>query len=146
MPTIRLGRADIYYEEYGSGFPLLLFAPGGMRSSIGFWARSSWNPIETLADRFRVIAMDQRNAGRSSAPITAADGWHTYAADHIALMDHLDIDRAHVLGGCIGGPYCFGVMQAAPERVTAAVLQQTIDTTARTGRRFMKCSTAGRTN
>ena len=126
MPTIRLGRADIYYEEYGDGFPLLLFAPGGMRSSIGFWARSSWNPIETLADRFRVIAMDQRNAGKSSAPITAADGWHSYAADHVALMDQLGIERAHVLGGCIGGPYCFGVMQAAPERVTAAVLQQPI--------------------
>ena len=41
-------------------------------------------------------------------------------------MDHLRIDRAHVLGGCIGGPYCLGVMQAAPERVAAAVLQQPI--------------------
>jgi pimeloyl-ACP methyl ester carboxylesterase len=126
MPTTRLGRADIYYEEYGSGFPLLLFAPGGMRSSIAFWARSSWNPIEALRDSFRVIAMDQRNAGRSTAPISANDGWQTYAADHVALMDHLGIDRTHVLGGCIGGPYCLGVVQAAPERVAAAVLQQTI--------------------
>jgi pimeloyl-ACP methyl ester carboxylesterase len=97
-----------------------------MRSAISFWARSPWNPIEALADRFRVIAMDQRNAGHSTAPIHSANGWHSYAADHIALLDHLGIERTHLLGGCIGGPYCLGVMQAAPQRVTAAVLQQPI--------------------
>jgi len=126
MPTISNGPARIYYEEYGSGHPLLLFAPGGMRSAIGFWARSPWNPIERLSDRFRVIAMDQRNAGRSTAPIHSNNGWHSYASDHVALMDALGIERAHVLGGCIGGPYCLGVAQAAPGRVTAAVLQQPI--------------------
>ncbi len=126
MPIADLRGTRLYYEEYGNGFPLLLFAPGGMRSAISFWARSPWNPIEALADRYRVIAMDQRNAGHSTAPIHSGNGWHSYAADHIALMDHLRIDRAHVLGGCIGGPYCLGVMQAAPERVAAAVLQQPI--------------------
>ncbi len=60
-----------------------------MRSAISFWARSPWNPIETLSDRFRVIAMDQRNAGHSTAPIHSGNGWHSYTADHIALMDHL---------------------------------------------------------
>jgi pimeloyl-ACP methyl ester carboxylesterase len=70
--------------------------------------------------------MDQRNAGKSSAPVSADDGWHTYTADHIALLDHLEIERCHVIGGCIGGPYCMGLIQAAPERVASAVLQQTI--------------------
>jgi pimeloyl-ACP methyl ester carboxylesterase len=126
MPIAELRGTRLYYEEYGQGFPLLLFAPGGMRSSIAFWARSPWNPIEALSDQFRVIAMDQRNAGHSTAPIHSSNGWHSYAADHIALMDQLGIERAHVLGGCIGGPYCLGVMQAAPARVTAAVLQQPI--------------------
>jgi pimeloyl-ACP methyl ester carboxylesterase len=126
MPTIQHDSVQLYYEEYGAGFPVLLFAPGGMRSSVEFWARSVWNPIEALANSFRVIAMDQRNAGRSTAPVSAADGWDSYAADHIALLDALAIERCHVLGGCIGGPYCLGVMQAAPERVAAAVLQQPI--------------------
>ena len=62
MPTIQHGDARLYYEEYGHGFPLLLFAPGGMRSALSFWARSPWNPIEALAGQFRVIAMDQRRA------------------------------------------------------------------------------------
>ncbi len=126
MPTIQHEGTRLYYEEHGHGYPLLLFAPGGMRSAIRFWANSPWNPIDTLADRFRVIAMDQRNAGHSTAPIHSSNGWHSYTTDHIALMDQLGIERAHVLGGCIGGPYCLGLMQAAPMRVTAAVLQQPI--------------------
>jgi pimeloyl-ACP methyl ester carboxylesterase len=126
VPQLERGDLTLHYEEAGEGFPILLFAPGGMRSAIGFWGRSPWNPIDALSPHFRVIAMDQRNAGRSRGPISADDGWHTYTADHLALLDHLGIDRCHLLGGCIGGPYCLGVMQAAPDRVAAAVLQQPI--------------------
>ena len=116
----------IYYEEHGQGFPLVLFAPGGMRSSIPFWDRAPFNPIREFRDEFRVIAMDQRNAGRSFAPVTASDGWHTYSADHLALLDHLGITRCHVMGGCIGGSFVLGLLQVAPSRVAAAVLQQPI--------------------
>jgi pimeloyl-ACP methyl ester carboxylesterase len=126
MPTFERDGATIYYEEYGEGFPVLLFAPGGMRSSIGAWRGSPFDPIETLKPSFRVIAMDQRNAGRSTAPVRPDDGWHSYTADHLALLDHLGIDKTHVLGGCIGGPYCLGAIEAAPERIASAVLQQTI--------------------
>jgi pimeloyl-ACP methyl ester carboxylesterase len=126
MPSFDRDDVSIYYEEYGQGFPLLLFAPGGMRSSIAHWEQSPWNPIAELAADFRVIAMDQRNAGRSRAPVAAGDGWHVYTADHVALLDQLGIERCHLLGGCIGGPYCLGLMQAAPDRVAAAVLQQPI--------------------
>jgi pimeloyl-ACP methyl ester carboxylesterase len=70
--------------------------------------------------------MDQRNAGRSVAPITAQDSWHSYTSDHLALLDQLGVERCHVLGGCIGGPYCLGVIEAAPARVASAVLQQSI--------------------
>ena len=74
MPVFERAGVSLYYEEYGSGYPLLLFAPGGMRSSIDFWRRSPFDPTAELAQDFRVIAMDQRNAGRSRAPISAADG------------------------------------------------------------------------
>lgn len=126
MPIFSKDGVSIYYETTGEGFPVLLFAPGGMRSAISYWTGAQWNPIEVLAPHFQVIAIDQRNAGKSSAPVTAADGWHSYTADHLNLLDHLGIDRCHLLGGCIGGPYCMGVMSTAPERVAATVLQQTI--------------------
>ena len=118
--------ARIYYEQHGTGFPVLLFAPGGMRSAIPFWEGSPFNPIVALSAHFRVIAMDQRNAGRSTAPISGEHGWHTYTADHLALLDHLDVERTHVMGGCIGGPYCLGLMRATAGRVASAVLQQSI--------------------
>jgi pimeloyl-ACP methyl ester carboxylesterase len=135
MPILQHAGTAIYYEEYGSGYPLLLFAPGGMRSQLENWRRSpsrpnepaAWmDPTSVLATHFRVIAMDQRNAGRSTGPITANDDWGTYAADHIALLDHLGIDRVHIMGGCIGSSFCLRLCRDVPNRISAAVLQNPI--------------------
>jgi pimeloyl-ACP methyl ester carboxylesterase len=126
MATFERGDLSLYYEEYGSGYPLLLIAPGGMRSVIDFWHRSPFDPTKEFACGFRVIAMDQRNAGKSRAPIGGADAWASYAADQLALLDHLAIERCHIMGGCIGSSYCLGLIQTAPERISAAVLQNPI--------------------
>lgn len=126
MPIFTRGGVKLYYEEHGKGFPLLLIAPGGMRSAISFWDKVSWNPIPQLSSHYRVIAMDQRNAGQSVAPIRATDSWPVYTEDQLALMDHLGVDRFHVAGMCIGGSYCMGLIQAAPQRVASAVLFQPI--------------------
>jgi pimeloyl-ACP methyl ester carboxylesterase len=126
MPVFERDNIKIYYEETGEGFPVLLFAPGGMQSTINYWHESKFNAIDELDSDFRVIAMDQRNAGQSVAPVSGCDTWDTYTRDHIALLDHLGIEKTHVMGGCIGGPYCLGMMKAAPGRVVAGVLQQSI--------------------
>jgi pimeloyl-ACP methyl ester carboxylesterase len=138
MPTFKRADVSIYFEEYGSGYPLLLFAPGGMRSNIEFWANSPFDPTKELAANFRVIAMDQRNAGKSTAPVTAADGWHTYTADHLALLDHLGIAQCHLMGGCIGASYSLGAIQAAPQRISAAILQNPIGLSPRNHDLFFK--------
>lgn len=117
------------YEEFGEGFPILTFAPAGLQSTIEVWSRPAApiNPTTEFATRFRVIAMDQRNAGgRSRAPITAQDGWHTYTGDHLGLLDHLRIDRCHLYGQCIGGSFILSLPKAQPERVASAVLAQPI--------------------
>jgi pimeloyl-ACP methyl ester carboxylesterase len=126
MPIWQQDEIKIHYETFGEGFPVLLFAPGGMHSTIDVWNRMPWNPIEVLSAHFRVIAMDQRNSGDSAAPISGSDGWATYAADHLALLDGLGIDRCHVLGCCIGGPYALGLIEADAERVAGVVLLQPI--------------------
>ncbi len=126
MAVFSRGDVHIHYDEAGDGFPVLLIAPGGMRSEVSFWNGTPWNPITQLASEYRVIAMDQRNAGRSTAPVSGDDGWATYADDQLALMDHLGIDRFHVAGMCIGGPYILGLIDAAPERVASGVVFQTI--------------------
>jgi pimeloyl-ACP methyl ester carboxylesterase len=134
MSMLKLKDAEIYFEEHGSGYPVLLFAPGGMRSRVEMWHAPMegpprvWNDwTKVLSDAgYRVIAMDQRNAGRSRGAIAADHGWHTYAADQLALLDHLGIARCHTLGGCIGSSFCLKLNEAAPHRVSAAVLQNPI--------------------
>ena len=129
MPIFTRPDAELYYEVHGSGFPILLFAPGGLKSAIEFWTRSGlpWmNPCTALSDRYAVVAMDQRNAGGSIADVKADHGWHTFANDHFALMDHLGFGKFHVMGGCIGGSYCFEAIEHDPARVASAVLQNPI--------------------
>lgn len=129
MPSIEHAGAHLYYEEFGSGFPILTFAPAGLASTIAVWSRpmAPINVTTELAPTYRVIAMDQRNAGgRSHAPITARDSWDSYTADHIAVLDHLGIEKCHLYGQCIGGSFILNLLKAQPDRVAAAVLAQPI--------------------
>ena len=50
MPTIQRGDATIYYEERGSGPPLLLLAPGGLNSTTDFWSRMPLNALEAFSN------------------------------------------------------------------------------------------------
>jgi len=135
MPLFKRAESVIHYEVHGQGFPLLLFAPGGLKSQLAYWKASpadpaqpaAWmNPMLALAEQFTVIGMDQRNAGQSVAEVKPDHGWHTFADDHFALMDHLGFGKFAVMGGCIGGSYCFEAIEHDAARVVAAVLQNPI--------------------
>ena len=134
MPVLKRPDGEIYYEEYGQGYPILLFAPGGMRSRAEMWhdpgrrAAAAMERLDTIARRQlsrhrdgpaqrRPFAHRDRGQSRLATP---------YAADHLALMDHLGFRQFHTLGGCIGGSFCLKLCEIAPERVTAAVLQNPI--------------------
>lgn len=129
MANLGYGEVSIHYEVLGSGPPLLLLAPGGLNSTIEFWGRAALNPIETYADEFQLIAMDQRNAGSSTGPFQPADPWGSFIDDQLALVDHLGIDRFLVMGCCIGCSYALKLVERAPERVLGAVLEQPIGMT-----------------
>ncbi|MFN0072238.1 MAG: alpha/beta fold hydrolase [Chloroflexota bacterium] len=126
MPFIERDGASIYYEVHGSGSPLLLLAPGGLNSTITFWERLPLRPLELFQDEFQVIAMDQRNADRSSGPLDTHDPWGMYADDQMAVLDRLGIDKALVIGCCIGCTFIFELLQRHPSRVVAGVLMQPI--------------------
>ena len=121
------GSVRIYYEEAGSGFPLLLIAGGGLNSTIAGLKRGDpFNPIDEFKGEYRTIASDLRNAimGQSSGPLEVDRPWDSYTDDHIGLMDHLGIDKFMVMGFCIGGPLVWNLIERAPNRVVAAVLAQ----------------------
>lgn len=126
MALLDNGDVRIHFEEMGEGFPVLAFAPGGLRSTIEAWSNAPWDVPGGVAADHRVILMDQRNAGDSFAPVHASDGWDSYTDDHLALLDHLGVERCHLLGMCIGGSFIANLLARAPERVAAAVCLQPI--------------------
>ena len=126
MPVYEADDVRINYEVSGDGPPVLLIAPGGLDSNISKWAVSPWHPIEYLRPQFTVIAMDQRNSGGSLAPVEPDDGWDNHLGDQLGLLDHLGIERCHMVGMCIGGPYIANAMKQAPDRVASAVLLQPV--------------------
>src|SRR5215813_8530448 len=62
MPFYDKGDVHIYYEEVGSGFPLMVIPGGGLNSTVAGLATHRLNPIEEFKSEYRVIAADLRNA------------------------------------------------------------------------------------
>ena len=115
MPTVRANDIEIYYEECGSGEPLLLIMGWGGNTA-------TWKPqIPGLAEQHRLIVFDNRGIGRTSAP----EGPYTIgemAADTVGLMDALELPWAHVFGISMGGMVAQELALRHPDRVGALVL------------------------
>ena len=94
--TVRTNEQELYYEIHGDGPPLVLVMGIGYDSSL--WTLQQ---VPALSTRFRVVILDNRDAGRSSRsrhPYTTAD----MADDVAGLLDTLDIHRTHLLGLSMG--------------------------------------------
>lgn len=135
MPYLPVPDGQIYYEVHGEGYPVLLFAPGFLSSRIERWGGNpskpgvpqGWlDPLPALSDRFQLIALDVRNAGRSRVKLNATDDWEAYTDDFLALVDHLGVARFHAFGACIGVSFALSVAKRRPQAVTALVLQNPI--------------------
>ncbi len=96
MPVAKLNDCDIYYEEYGEGFPVMLVAGLG---GVGAY----WQPqVEALAPHFRVIIHDHRGTGRSTKSHIKYSV-EQMADDTLGLLDWLGIEKAHLIGHSTGG-------------------------------------------
>ena len=123
------GPVRIYYEEAGSGVPLLLIPGGGLNSTIAFFAGNSpFHAIEEFKGQYRCITADLRNAptGQSVGPVEVDRPWDSYADDQLGLIDHLGVDKFMVMGFCIGGPFIWNLLKRAPNRIAAAVVAQPV--------------------
>ncbi len=123
------GPVRIYYEEAGTGFPLMLLPGGGLNSTIAFFTGNPpFNAIEEFKGQYRCITADLRNApsGQSTGPVEVDRPWDSYADDQLGLMDHLGIDKFMVMGFCIGGPFIWSLLKRAPDRIPAAVIAQPV--------------------
>ncbi len=127
MPYFERGETRIYYEDKGSGFPLLIIPGGGLNATISYvTGMAPFNAIAEFSNEYRCICFDLRNAngGQSSGPLEIDRPWDAHTDDQLALMDHLGIDKFMVLGYCIGGPFIWNLLRRAGSRVVAAVPAQ----------------------
>ncbi len=125
MPTAVIDGITTRYEVLGSGPPLLMYAPGGFDATVEKWTTlgvyARIKLLEYLSKKYTCIVFDRRECGQSGGRVECVT-WGHYVAQGKGLLDHLNIRRAHLMGGCMGcSPVvAFGV--AHPEAVLSMVL------------------------
>jgi pimeloyl-ACP methyl ester carboxylesterase len=121
MPVATLDGIETYYETHGSGSPILMCAPGGFDATIDKWrVASAWtgiDAIKALAAEHTVIVYDRRECGQSRGRVERLS-WASYTKQGKALLDHLKMDSAWIMGGCMGCSVAlaFGVRYPATTR------------------------------
>ena len=116
MAYCRTGEYPIYYEEAGRGLPVVLVHGHGVDLRI-------WDDVVPLLSDagLRVIRYDVRGHGRSYAPDTGYT-WEAYVADLKALVSHVGLEEAAVVGFSMGGGIALSFAQNHPERTAALAL------------------------
>lgn len=115
LKVAQIGQYHLNYLDVGQGMPVVLIH--GLAGDYSAWT----NQINLLKNHFRVIAFDNRGAGKSTQidePISTKD----LAVDTLGLMDFLQIDTAHIVGRSMGGAVAQHMALLAPERVTSLTL------------------------
>lgn len=121
MPSFHNGSVEIAYLDAGTGDPIVLVHGFGSTKEVN-WLNPSWIDLLTRAGR-RAIALDNRGHGASSKlydPTAYARA--TMAEDVRALLDHLALDRADVMGYSMGARITADLAIAHPTRVRSAIL------------------------
>jgi 3-oxoadipate enol-lactonase len=108
----------IYYETYGQGDAIVF--THGFGGNHAIW----YQQVPEFARYFRVVTWDQRGFGKSSNEANRA-GPGAAISDLGLLLDHLDIDRAHLVGQSMGGSVALGLALQNPERVGKLILGDT---------------------
>ncbi|MDQ2808832.1 MAG: alpha/beta hydrolase [Chloroflexota bacterium] len=117
MPYARVGDADLYYDEFGAGAPVLIVH--GMLTTGRNHARLAL----TLSSSYRVVVPDLRGYGRSGPRPRhyPPDFYARDAADLVGLLAHLGLTGVRIIGFGDGAEVALLLALAAPERVRAVL-------------------------
>jgi aminoacrylate hydrolase len=111
---------SLYYERTGSGPPVVLIP--GLGGDGRFWG----GVVAALKDRFDLVVVDHRGAGRSDRP-TGPHNIGAIAHDVLAIMDQEGIAAAHLVGHSTGGAIVQTIALDAPERARSLVISGSWD-------------------
>lgn len=121
MPGFRNGAVEIAFLDEGEGEPVVLVHGFASNKEVN-WVRPSWTTTLTGAGR-RVIAVDNRGHGESTKLYDPADYHMTLMADDVrALLDHLGIERANLMGYSMGARIIAFLALKYPDRVRSLIL------------------------
>jgi pimeloyl-ACP methyl ester carboxylesterase len=113
------------YEVIGSGPPLLMYAPAGFDATLEKWTTqgvyAKTKMLEHLAKQYSCIIFDRRECGQSGGRLERVT-WADYVTQGKGLLDHLNITRAHLMGGCMGCSPVAAFAVAHPETVISMIL------------------------
>jgi pimeloyl-ACP methyl ester carboxylesterase len=120
MPSFHNGAVEIAYLDEGEGDPILLVHGFASSKNVN-WVYPTW-VSELKKHGRRVIALDNRGHG-DSAKLYDAEQYHvgTMAGDVSALMDHLNIERADIMGYSLGGRMTAWLARSQPQRLRSAI-------------------------
>ena len=125
MATAVIDGIETAYDVVGSGPPVLMFSPGGFDAVFAKWRTQGiyrdTGLLDRLAERYTCIVFDRRESGASGGRVEKVT-WGHYAAQGRGLLSHLGVERAHVLGGCMGCPPATALAVQHPELVVSLVL------------------------
>ncbi|MEA2976557.1 MAG: hypothetical protein QOF19_2077 [Alphaproteobacteria bacterium] len=121
MPTFQHGAVDLAFLDEGEGEPVILVHGFASTKEVN-WVQTGWITTLTRAGR-RVIALDNRGHGESAKLYDPADYRVATMADDVrALLDHLDLSRADVMGYSMGARITAFLALLHPHRVRSAIL------------------------
>jgi 3-oxoadipate enol-lactonase len=106
---------QIWCESAGTGPDLIL--SHGLGGNAAIW----YQQLPYFAQHYRVISWDHRGFGRSTNT-RGKQGPDSSVSDLLAIMDHFEVDKAHLVGQSMGGWVTLGTALAAPDRVASIVL------------------------
>jgi pimeloyl-ACP methyl ester carboxylesterase len=121
VPSVQVGDIGVYYEVHGEGPPLVFI--GGLGVDLTVFAPFT----AQLAESFRVVAFDNRGAGRTDKP-DVPYSIPMMAQDTVGLMDALGIANAHLVGVSMGGRIAMEIAASHPDRVDRLALISTAAT------------------
>jgi pimeloyl-ACP methyl ester carboxylesterase len=116
------------YTKQGSGPALLMMAPKGFNSCIESWQSGKWQEMDVfnaLGKHFTVIAYDRREAGQTGGRIEVLT-WKTYAQHAKLLLEHLGVEKAWIIGPCMGVSVATQFAALYPETCAGLMLPQPV--------------------
>lgn len=115
LKSVQLDGFEMFYECHGTG-PAVVFAHGAGGTHLSWWQQ-----IPVFLEHFQCVTFDHRGFGRSR-DVGDKPGQRAFVQDLLNLLDHLDIQKAALVGQSMGGWTALGFASSFPERVTALVM------------------------